>query len=348
MKQMAKKIISSSKFQLKYLKFRIQELLRLLPEEDFDGETLPPIDHENVNLEELLEKSGFTKEQFSFDIIDKLIFFRENGYVVLESILDKEKLDTCWGEIENLIENPKGGVIKGIAHEYNQQMDTNVDEIPLEKRRGIGTRFNNTFEFSEVTREVSSDIQLTNFLKLVLDENPAIFQSLIFKYSSQQDAHQDFPWVTTKIPSHLAAAWIPLEDVHPDSGPLFYYPKSHRIKKFNFGNTGILYKRGISFYRDIHFASYLSRYLEKENYKKEILLIKKGDVLIWHGALVHGGDKIKDLNKTRKSLVVHYSSVIGYPKHRSESNENTISEGLNGMKIHFSKKDYKFKNILKS
>jgi ectoine hydroxylase-related dioxygenase (phytanoyl-CoA dioxygenase family) len=56
------------------------------------------------------------------------------------------------------------------------------------------------------------------FLRAVLDNDLTAFQSLIFKYSSQQSTHQDYPWVTSGVPSHLAAAWIPLEDVHPDSG----------------------------------------------------------------------------------------------------------------------------------
>jgi hypothetical protein len=35
-------------------------------------------------------------------------------------------------------------------------------------------------------------------------------------------------------------------------------------------------------------------------------LPKAGDALIWHAQVIHGGTPIRDPNRTRKSLVVHY------------------------------------------
>jgi len=34
--------------------------------------------------------------------------------------------------------------------------------------------------------------------------------------------------------------------------------------------------------------------------------IKKGDIIIWHANLLHGGSKRNDINLTRKSIVIHY------------------------------------------
>jgi ectoine hydroxylase-related dioxygenase (phytanoyl-CoA dioxygenase family) len=44
------------------------------------------------------------------------------------------------------------------------------------------------------------------------------------------------------------------------------------------------------------------------------LIAKKGDVLIWHANLVHGGAPILNPALTRKSMVVHYyaNDVIKY------------------------------------
>jgi ectoine hydroxylase-related dioxygenase (phytanoyl-CoA dioxygenase family) len=61
-----------------------------------------------------------------------------------------------------------------------------------------------------------------------------------FFYKVPQRPHQDYPYVHTPRPSFLAASWVALEDVHPDAGPLFYYPRSHRLIEpydFGFGNT---------------------------------------------------------------------------------------------------------------
>jgi ectoine hydroxylase-related dioxygenase (phytanoyl-CoA dioxygenase family) len=43
-----------------------------------------------------------------------------------------------------------------------------------------------------------------------------------------------------------------------------------------------------------------------EKYPKKTFLAGKGDVLLWHGMLLHGGDGVRDPALTRRSLVIHY------------------------------------------
>lgn len=135
----------------------------------------------------------------------------------------------------------------------------------------------------------------------------------------------------SEIPSHLAAAWIALEDVHIDSGPLFYYPGSHTIGKFNFGN-GIFFN-GQSTYDPNDFAKYLDDTCQKAGLEKKTLLIKKGDVLLWHAALAHGGDEIRNPALTRKSFVCHYSSDKAYRHHRQNPTAEPIRRTLNGADV---------------
>ena len=42
----------------------------------------------------------------------------------------------------------------------------------------------------------------------------------------------------------------------------------------------------------------------------------RGDVFLWHGALIHGGSRARDTTMTRRSLVLHYSSVSAYGQDR--------------------------------
>jgi phytanoyl-CoA hydroxylase len=48
--------------------------------------------------------------------------------------------------------------------------------------------------------------------------------------------------------------------------------------------------------------------------KKEIWRPKKGDLMIWHANLFHGGEPQANKTKTRKSMVLHYfkKGVICY------------------------------------
>ena len=48
------------------------------------------------------------------------------------------------------------------------------------------------------------------------------------------------------------------------------------------------------------------RMCEERGLETKTFMAKKGDVLIWHADLMHGGAPIQDLERTRKSLVAHF------------------------------------------
>ena len=47
---------------------------------------------------------------------------------------------------------------------------------------------------------------IIEFLSAVFNDKPIAMQSLTFLYGSQQDTHQDFAYVVSQVPSHLAAS----------------------------------------------------------------------------------------------------------------------------------------------
>jgi ectoine hydroxylase-related dioxygenase (phytanoyl-CoA dioxygenase family) len=111
----------------------------------------------------------------------------------------------------------------------------------------------------------------------------------------------------------LAAFWIPLEDIHTDSGPLVYYRGSHDVSKVGFFDWGSGYINNFDRFNSKEQVSSYAKFLELKvkdmNFKPLYFLPKKGDLLIWHGALIHGGSPIKNRNLTRKSFVGHFTSL---------------------------------------
>jgi ectoine hydroxylase-related dioxygenase (phytanoyl-CoA dioxygenase family) len=61
------------------------------------------------------------------------------------------------------------------------------------------------------------------------------------------------------------------------------------------------------------FKQYIASEIEQHGLKAETLLAQKGDVLIWHSQLLHGGSEIIDKRRTRKSLVTHYFTNEDFP-----------------------------------
>ena len=68
------------------------------------------------------------------------------------------------------------------------------------------------------------------------------------------------------------------------------------------GNTAI--KLGENNYDQYELA--IDEIITTNNLQPQFFHAKKGDILIWHANLLHGGSKINEANLTRKSMVAHY------------------------------------------
>ncbi len=114
------------------------------------------------------------------------------------------------------------------------------------------------------------------------------------------------------LPTQFAASWIALEDVTQGAGELTYLEGSHRLPDFLYGGR----------YKTLWDAQHMVRKnelrAEMEDYSEKLerrgteagmpastFLAKRGDVLIWHADLAHGGLPISP-DTTRRSVVTHY------------------------------------------
>jgi ectoine hydroxylase-related dioxygenase (phytanoyl-CoA dioxygenase family) len=157
--------------------------------------------------------------------------------------------------------------------------------------------------------------QISEIIKLILGPDAIAIQSLFFEYGSEQMLHRDPVLVPTGGAGHLAAAWIALEDIHPDSGALVYYPKSHKLPYYEFAPGQHMFESSSMGQSEIK-AGFAFDEMQCEKYRltPNKLCARKGDVFIWHASLRHGGAKVKRADLTRKSFVVHYSKRSSYLK----------------------------------
>ena len=303
------------------------------PLKDFDTDTLPWIDRPGANIDDFVKKNP-PRSEVPYDMADKLKSWEKNGYVVLENIIPETLIDKFWGDFQELVQNPDKYdlSVRIDLDEFKPNQERNIKEFPREALLGKYVKINDFHNSTVAGKNLMTHPSIVAFLEAVFNQQVVVMQSLVFMYGSQQPSHQDYPWVTAKIPSHLAAAWIALEDIKIDSGPLYYYIGSHKMPKFNFG-SGILFKKD-STKSPLEFAEYLDKTCAELEYPKETLLIKKGDVLIWHAALAHGGSMITNPEQTRKSFVCHYSTEQALPYHRNFVTQVPVKQTFNGVHIY--------------
>jgi len=239
--------------------------------------------------------------------------WRERGIVTFERCVDEADIKALLADVEYLVENRSD--FKFEIEFRGRRL--NISDLEGSPFSDTGVKFNCIENISLAARRLSLSRVVCRFLRHVFQDNPVVIQSLTFWRGSEQPAHLDYPYVTvqTKLP-HLAASWIPLEDVHPDAGPLAYYPGSHRagvIAPFDWGEGRLVFD-GRSLKSPQDFADYIQERIEEKNLKKEVFLPRKGDVLIWHGNVLHEGTKVNDPARTRRSYVTHYTSLTAYPR----------------------------------
>lgn len=163
------------------------------------------------------------------------------------------------------------------------------------------SRLTNLHLASDAARAAIAKPRVMQALDAFFGDRAFVATSLFFEQSSEQAIHRDTPFFHTKPRNLFPGVWFALEDVHPDSGPLQYYPGGHKlvidaIKVESHDQLGGA------------FAEYNRRIaaaVEEQGIPREIAIIKKGDCFIWHPELPHGGTPIRQPGMTRKSMVFH-------------------------------------------
>lgn len=249
--------------------------------EDFEGMPSLPNTFDHKNSKDVLpSRPEFQK--LDKTVQDALISWSDQGYVILKNFFSEDEIDAVNSEIDSLLNSRK------VKFRY-------------------GNKIMFAIKKSQLLYDFGSSEKLMKVLSILMDKPVELFQSINFIHGSQQRSHSDSIHMTTFPKGNLIAAWVALEDISPDSGPLHYYPGSHKqpyIMNRHYGNVGGKHKLGDKSYTD--YEDYVEKIIRTEGLKKEVFLPKKGDVLVWHANLIHGGEPVTGADSTRKSMVFHY------------------------------------------
>jgi len=227
---------------------------------------------------EKADKSGIGPE-----VQAKLPSWLDAGFLILDGFFDGDRIDAINADLERQME---AGTV-----DYHYR----------------GNRVPDAFRKSAPIREAVSDPRLLRVLSFLLGKQAILFQTINFFEGSQQHAHSDSFHMTTEPPGYLVAIWVALEDVEPGSGPLFYYPGSHRLPYVMTEDlAGAEGSALIAVDKGPMYDHKMAEVVANAGIEPVEFMARKGDVLIWHANLIHGGRGIETPGATRKSLVAHY------------------------------------------
>jgi hypothetical protein len=145
------------------------------------------------------------------------------------------------------------------------------------------------------------------FLELIFEVPARPCQTLTYVFGSQQGPHQDTIHLTPFPAGYMCGVWAALEDVRPDSGELEVYRGSHKYPRVYVNGTGcakVEDDKWQEFGEKI--ASRWGKMLAENQPERIVYRPKKGQVLVWHENLLHGGTPRVDQSLSRRSIVSHY------------------------------------------
>jgi ectoine hydroxylase-related dioxygenase (phytanoyl-CoA dioxygenase family) len=240
-------------------------------------------------------------------LADRLKQLIEYGFVIIPGAIDHRLADQLLDEIANVTRQPD----KFIARRARAAYAHPTEDVARDKTfRIIDFHVNSRYAGKAIFCDAISEV-----LNAIFHSPANAFQCLTFNYGSQQSLHQDGAYVVVSEPLQFLASWIALEDVVEGSGELVYYPGSHRLDDFLFGENGSKAWEPGFHGNQIHraFLDSLVERSEAAGLTRQAFLPRKGDALIWASDLVHGGAKISQ-DRTRKSVVTHYCPIGVRPK----------------------------------
>lgn len=191
-----------------------------------------------------------------------------------------------------------------VSHEL---IDKTLQEIQGEYPEKIGqepSRLQDLWKKYNSVRQIASSPEILDVLKMLYEREPIPFQTLNFKFGTQQRAHSDSIHFSSLPARYMCGVWVALQETTADNGPLFYYPRSHNQEEFNYFDIGIEAEKNYAEYHK--YEDFMEEFMEAKGYQRQEIHMQKGDVLIWSSNLVHGGMPIKGDNLTRWSQVSHY------------------------------------------
>jgi hypothetical protein len=214
----------------------------------------------------------------------------EQGYLVLEQAVPHDLCDRIPQQVDPL---------------FTEGYTTTERRVPDAWLQG-----------ADAVRELAALPSIQRTLQRLYGRRPIPFQTLTFKWGTQQPDHTDQIHFSCIPARFMCGVWVACEDTDEDNGPLFYYPGSQRLPELNGYDIGGTVDE--QFYP--RYEKVLHRLMTELGYKAVEFHARKGDALVWASNLVHGGRPVRREGSTRWSQVTHYmfENCIYYQPHASE------------------------------
>ncbi len=210
--------------------------------------------------------------------------YRRDGYLVLERVFAGEECRRFARHVDDLSAGRKH--LDGFGQQEN-----------------YGRRTFNQHLYDPFALQFLIDDRLHRPLADCFEDEPEAIQTMHFFAGSEHPLHQDQYY----LPDCMSA-WIAMVDVDQENGPLVVQSGSHNgrlVAKTDARHELLLGETYAEQQHNRYFP--LVRQVFRDNGREETrVMVNQGDVVLFHGRLIHGGAPVRRPGTSRHALACHY------------------------------------------
>ena len=227
--------------------------------------------------------------------------FERDGYVIFDPGIPAETLSDAVTDLEGEFKPPRKPPKRTLVRRLSERLGLARSQYGPFAYRDAG-RIQDAWKASAAVKEIARAPAILDLLRELYGREPLPFQTLNFRVGTQQEPHSDAFHFNSDPPGFMCGVWVALEDIDEASGPLIYFPGSHRLPEVTTADVGMAPREEEAG----KYASYIGEQISRNGFEPRVGLLKKGQALLWSSNLLHGGSPMQDPQSTRKSQVTHY------------------------------------------
>lgn len=237
--------------------------------------------------------------------------FEENGFLAIDPMIESSVIDAANADLREVY-LPAGETPDRSEHLVAYRDDRRIQD---------------GWRVSTAVKDIATAPHVLSILEQLYGRRALPFQTLNFRVGTEQKAHSDTIHFNSEPAGLMCGVWTALEDIGTDSGPLVYFPGSHKLPVATLEDVnahassiaslpekaaerwrGIFHRRRPNAERDYpKYERYIDSVLASHPHlQPQYACLKKGQAFIWSANLLHGGSLQRNRSLTRLSQVTHY------------------------------------------
>jgi phytanoyl-CoA hydroxylase len=245
--------------------------------------------------------------------VEQRRFFGQNGFLKVEGLLTDNELRELDAHSMNLAMN-KLDYSKLNGVESRNDSDTPAD---MEDKFFRFIQFHRQLEIHE---RFMLHLRILDVLEILIGPDVMAMQSMLFlkpPKKAGQAYHQDSFYIKT-APDTLCGAWIAIDDCDEDNGCMYFVPGS---------NFDPIYEEVALPENTDDFMARLTEIAGVDESREVPAIAKAGDVVFFHGHLIHRSKQNRSTDRFRRAYVCHYANARSYTEWGGGNQNHILARG---------------------